>query len=68
MEPEVSEMIVRSQRDDSAVRELRPATSDAPQQPVLCEYSPQNFGNETSTRDFPAKVVQTISLVELLSR
>ena len=40
MEPEVSEMIVPSQRDDSAVRELRPATSDGPQQPVLREYKP----------------------------
>ena len=55
MVPEVSEMIVLSQRDDSAVCELRPATSDGPQQPVLREYSPQNFGNETFTRDFQPK-------------
>ena len=55
MVPEVSEMIVLSQRDDSAVRELRPATSDGPQQPVLREYNPQNFGNETFTRDFQPK-------------
>ena len=53
--PEVSEMIVLSQRDDSTVRELRPATSDGPQQPVLREYNPQNFGNETFTRDFQPK-------------
>ena len=51
MEPEVSEMIVPSQRDDSAVPELRPAKSDGPQQPVLREYNPQNFGNEAFTRE-----------------
>ena len=55
MEPEVSEMIVPSQRDDSAVPELRPAKSDGPQQPVLREYNPQNFGNETFTRNFQLK-------------
>ncbi|XP_022792206.1 uncharacterized protein LOC111331365 [Stylophora pistillata] len=55
MEPEVSEMIMLSQRDDSTVGELRPATSDGPQQPVLSEYNPQNFGNETFTRDFQPK-------------
>lgn len=55
MEPEVSEMIVPSQRDGSAVHESRPATSDGPQQPVLREYNSQNFGKETFTRDFQPK-------------
>ena len=67
----VSKIIVPSQRDDSAVHELRSATSDGPQQPVLCKYSPHNFGNEAFTRDFqrfPAKVVQALSLVKLLGR
>ena len=54
MEPKVSEMMVPSQRD-SVVRELRPARSDGPQQPLLREYNPQNVGNETFTRDFQPK-------------
>ena len=40
MEPKVSEMMVPSQRD-SVVRELRPARSDGPQQPLLRGYNPQ---------------------------
>ena len=55
MEPEVSEIILPSQRDNNAVREIRPAITDGLQQLVLHDYSPQNFGNETFTRDFQAK-------------
>ena len=54
MEPEV-EMTVPLQRDDNAVRESGLATSEGPQQPTLCEYNPQRFGNETFTRDFQPK-------------
>ena len=65
MEPDVSEMIAPSQRDDSAIRELRPAISHGPQQPVLREYNPQNFGNEIFIEDFLPKWFK--QYVELLS-
>ena len=53
-EPE-KEMIVALQRDDHTAREPRPAVREGPLQPVLREYKPQKFGNETFTRDFKAK-------------
>ena len=49
------EMIVPFQKDATAVCEPRPAISEQPQQPVLREYKPQKFGNETFTRDFKPK-------------
>ena len=53
-EPE-KEMIVALQRDDHTAREPRPAVREGPLQPVLREYKPQKFGNETFTRDFKAQ-------------
>ena len=53
-EPE-KEMIVALQRDDHTAREPSPAVREGPLQPVLREYKPQKFGNETFTRDFKAQ-------------
>ncbi|CAH3181786.1 unnamed protein product, partial [Porites lobata] len=53
-EPE-KEMIVALQRDDHTAREPRSAVREGPLQPVLREYKPQKFGNETFTRDFKAQ-------------
>ena len=53
-EPE-KEMIVALQRDDHTAREPRPAVREGPLQPILREYKPQKFGNETFTRDFKAQ-------------
>ncbi|XP_068739132.1 zinc finger MYM-type protein 1-like [Montipora capricornis] len=53
-EPE-KEMIVALQRDGHTAREPRPAVREGPLQPVLREYKPQKFGNETFTRDLKAQ-------------